>query len=109
MPRKLQIWNGRGDYSDLDGHLFICATTKKQAVDLVNKAGYSCGRFNLRELNGYFNEGCWGRDMNGIEPTPGVWFQSKADAHGECPCKIELLQFDKAHQDTCPRRPRRLI
>ncbi len=109
MPRKLQIWNGRGDYDKLDGHLFVAAYTKKQAVELMNKAGYSCGRFNLRELNVYFNEGCWGRDMNGIEPTPGVWHQSKKNALKLCPCKIELFQFDRAHNAGCPRIPKRLI
>jgi hypothetical protein len=106
---NLKVWNGRGDYSDLDGHLFVCAATKKQAVELINKAGYSCGRMNLRELNGYFNEGCWGRDMNGIAQETGVWFQSKEDASAPCPCDIPFGDFDKAHQDACPRKPRRLL
>ena len=108
MPRKLQIWNGRGDYADLDGHIFVCATTKAEAVRLVNKAGYSAGRFNLRELNTYFHEGCWGCDMNGITPEPGVWFQSEKHAHGGCDC-YPVLTFDKAHRDDCPRKPRRLV
>ena len=110
MPRKLQIWNGRGDFSfdGLNGHIFVAATTKKQAVDLVNKAGYSCGRFNLRELNGYYNESCWGRDLNGITPEVGVWFQHKDDSTKPCDC-FAPLELNKPHRADCPRKPRRLV
>jgi len=106
--RALKIWNGRGDFWKLDGHIFVCAETKTQAVKLINQAGYSSGRMNLHELNTYYNEGCWGKDMNGITPEPGVWFQPKISATESCICNIEICEFNRAHKDDCPRKPRRL-
>jgi hypothetical protein len=104
---QLKIWNGRGDYAELDGHLFVCATSRKHAVELINKAGYSAGRMNLHELDVYYSKDCWGRDMNGIKMEPGVWFQPKdADL---CICNIGLMEFDKPHKKECPKRPRRLV
>lgn len=82
MARELKIWNGRGDYDKLDGRLYICAATKKRAVELVNQAGYRCGSFNLRELNGYFAP-CWDNAMEALVPVreEGVWF-AKNDKAG---------------------------
>jgi hypothetical protein len=71
MPRKLRIWNGRGDYRKFPGHFYVCATTKKRAVELVTQAGRAF--FSMRELNEYWSE-LWGNPMKGVTPEEGVWY-----------------------------------
>lgn len=78
MPRALKIWNGRGDYHELDGHLYACATTKKEVVELITQAGYY-PNMTMRELNTYWSAGCWGTPMEGITPEKGVWFIHRKD------------------------------
>jgi hypothetical protein len=68
--KKLKIWNGRGD--GRGGHLYICATSQRQAVALVNQSGFGYG-MSLSELRDYYAEGCWGVAMNDITPEIGVW------------------------------------
>jgi hypothetical protein len=77
MPRELKIFNGRGDYgyNDLDGHLYVCATSKAEAVRLLIKAGYT--RMTIGEFNTYWHKNAWGRAMDGITPEIGVWFVPK--------------------------------
>ena len=74
MARKLIIANGRGDfgYHGLDGHLYVCAESKAEAVRLLIQAGHV--RMNIREFNEYWSKGCWGVKMEGITPEKGVWF-----------------------------------
>ena len=72
--RKLRIWNGRGDYRDFDGHFYVCAPTKKMAVELLKEAGHCW--MNMREFTRYYSE-CWGNAMATMTPEIGVWFVDK--------------------------------
>lgn len=76
MPRKLRTWNGRGDYRDFDGRFYVCATTKKRAVELLSQAGHAF--INMREFSGYYSE-CWGKGMETVTPEEGVWFSTKEE------------------------------
>jgi hypothetical protein len=77
LARKLIIANGRGDYgrNGLDGHLYVCAESKAEAVRLLIQAGYKT--MTLREFNQYWSKGCWGVMMKDITPEKGVWFVPK--------------------------------
>jgi hypothetical protein len=103
---KLEIWNGRGDYADLNGHLWVCAETRGKAVELLKQAGHR--HINLHELDGYFNRGCWGNPMFGIKREAGVWFVSKENEHESCECQPNLI-CTTPHKADCPRKPRRLV
>lgn len=91
MPRKLIIANGRGDYgrnstdrfpNGFDGHLYVCAYSKADAVRLLKEAGYET--MSLGEFNTYWSKGCWGNPMDGIAQERGVWFQRKnSGGHAE--------------------------
>ena len=74
MARKLRIWNGRGDYAKFDGHFYVCAPTKKMAVELLKQAGHLF--INMREFTTYYSE-CWGIHMEGVTPEIGVWYDGK--------------------------------
>lgn len=86
--RKLIIANGRGDYGrnrdnpafpkGFDGHMFVCAYNKADAVRLLQAAGYAT--MTIREFNIYWSKGCWGNCMDGITQERGVWFQKKNDS-----------------------------
>jgi hypothetical protein len=80
-PGKLLIANGRGDYgyNGLDGHLYVCAATKADAVRLLQQAGHK--RMTLREFNEYWSHGCWGVSMEGVAQERGVWFTPKNQEH----------------------------
>src|SRR5271157_4691760 len=68
---NLKIWNIRGDYSDFDGRFYVCAETKKRAVELLVQAGR---RFtNLNEFTKYAS-GAWGIAMGQHKREEGVWF-----------------------------------
>jgi hypothetical protein len=79
MRVKLQLWNG-GD--SRGGSYYVCATTKKNLIELLHRAGYKL--MTMRELNMYWSP-TWGNAMNGITPEIGVWFQR---SHDEKPRKI---------------------
>jgi DNA-directed RNA polymerase subunit RPC12/RpoP len=70
---NLKVWNGRGDYgyNGLDGRLYVCAATKKRAVELLQKAGHI--RMNMHEFTGYYAS-CWGIGMQHVKREEGVWF-----------------------------------
>jgi hypothetical protein len=76
LARKLRIWNGRGDYAKFDGRFYVCATTKKRAVELLAQAGHGC--INMNEFTAYYAE-AWGVRMEGIAPEEGVWFSGNDD------------------------------
>jgi hypothetical protein len=71
---KLRIWNGIGDDGDPDGHLYVCARSRQNAVNLINRAAYR--RITLETLD-KFSGNCWGKAMEGIAPKPGVWIVRK--------------------------------
>ncbi len=74
---NLKIWNGRGDYSDFDGHFYVCAPTAKRAVELLKQAGH---RFiNMHEFTGYYNAGAWGIAMRNQKREEGVWFTPEGE------------------------------
>src|SRR5271167_2339720 len=75
-PPKLRIWNGRGDYRKFDGRFYVCAPTKKLAVELLKMAWHEF--INMREFTGYYSE-AWGIHMEGVGVTReiGVWYDGK--------------------------------
>lgn len=73
-PRKLRIWNGRGDYGKFDGRFYVCAPTKKLAVELLTLAGHEA--MNMREFTAYYSE-VWGNAMKDVTPEIGVWYDGK--------------------------------
>jgi hypothetical protein len=86
LARKLIVMNGRGDYGrnrtkkfpkGFDGHFYVCAESKAEAVRLLKQAGYET--MNIRELDTYWSVGCWGTAMQSLVPIPekGVWFITK--------------------------------
>ena len=72
--RKLRIWNGRGDYRKFDGRFYVCAPTKKLAVELLALAGHFS--INMREFTTYYAE-AWGTTMESVTPEIGVWYDGK--------------------------------
>ena len=71
---NFKIWNIRGDYSDFDGRFYVCAATKKRAVELLKQAGH---RFiNMHEFVTYASE-AWGIAMRNVNREEGVWFTPK--------------------------------
>lgn len=90
MPKKLRLFNGRGDYgrNNLDGHLFVAAASKAEAVRLLKQAGYST--ITIGEFNMYWSKDAWGNNMNDITPEKGVWIQRKG-AGGHCGKPKRLL------------------
>ena len=79
---KLRIWNGIGDDGDPDGHLYVCARSRQNAVNLINRVGHR--RISLATLD-KCSRGCWGKAMEGIAPEPGVWIVRK---HGDKPERL---------------------
>ena len=73
-PRPLLIWNGRGDYHKFDGRFYVCAPTKKLAVQLLKRAGHL--HMNMREFTGYYSP-AWGIHMEGVTREIGVWYDGK--------------------------------
>jgi len=69
-PAKLRIWNGREE----DGHLYVCAATRRKAVSLINRIGYR--RMTQPKLDKYSRDE-WGNAMEGITPKSGVWIVRK--------------------------------
>lgn len=75
---KLKVWNGRGDYQQFNGRFYVCAETKKRAVELIKQAGH---RFmNMHEFTEYYSP-LWGNVMEGVKREEGVWFADKTDEH----------------------------
>lgn len=74
-PRKLHTWNGRGDYRKFPGRFYVCAPTKKLAVQLLAKAGHFF--INMKEFSDYYAE-AWGVHMENVTPEIGVWYDEKA-------------------------------
>ena len=85
-PRKLKLFNG-GDWACRGGHLYVCAYSQQDAVDLANQAyrkikGYEdrpdiCP-FTIGHVRVYWAKGCWGNPMAGIVPERGVWWRKQA-------------------------------
>lgn len=73
-PRKLRIWNGRGDYRLFVGRFYVCAPTKKLAVELLKQVGHCC--INMKEFTTHYPE-AWGNDMLDVTPEIGVWYDDK--------------------------------
>jgi hypothetical protein len=72
---KLHIWNGRGDYRQFDGRFYVCAPTKKLAVELLKQAGHQY--ITMREFTTYYSE-AWGNAMKDVTPEIGVWYDKKS-------------------------------
>lgn len=82
--KKLKIFNGPDHYfiSIATSHLYVAAYSQKDAIDLLNEAYRKYhnleGRkdvkpFTYNLLKTYWNKGCWGTNMKGIEVERGVW------------------------------------
>lgn len=68
--KKIKILNGR--WQDGKGHAYVGCYSYKHAIELLQQAGCRC---SMSEINNYWHKGCWGIDMNGIEPQLGVWLR----------------------------------
>ncbi len=69
---KLRIWNVRSDSgTELDGHLYVCATSRVKAVNLINRSGQR--HVTVRGFDKIFQSDHWGKAMKGITPKSGVW------------------------------------
>lgn len=73
-PPKLRTWNGRGDYREFKGRFYVCAPTKKLAVELLKQAGHAF--MSMREFTGYYSE-AWGIYMTNVTPEIGVWYDEQ--------------------------------
>ena len=92
MSRQLKLWNGRGGLlrkhdhcawngkrSNQDGHAYICAYSRADAVRLIEQwLGYK-PRGADAELRDYFSEGRWGENMKHVTPERGLWIQHYPD------------------------------
>lgn len=71
--RKLKLFNGRSHGTKYRRHhIYIAATSMKEAAKLVGLACYGEGCENMisvNEIRTYYNKGCWGNAMEGIIPT----------------------------------------
>ena len=83
--KKLKLFNGRAWHDTPNGRLFVCASSVREVVDLVNQVyrklkGYEnrpdITACSLRDINVYWVKGHWGKLMDGITPEKGVWFIS---------------------------------
>jgi len=72
---KLHIWDSRGDYLELDTHLYVCAASLQKAINLIKRTGYR--DLTRWELDHHFNKDCSGLVMEGIARKPGVWLVRK--------------------------------
>ena len=67
--KKLKTWNGNTFYTGNQAPAFICARTKKRAIELFKKLGPSCTAY-------YFN-GAWSQGgcdlIKSIATEEGVW------------------------------------
>lgn len=79
---KLKTWNGPGDSRRLKGHLYVCASSRAEAVELLRKAGRDF--MTLYELDTYFAK-CWGDLMRDIPHEKSVWFQRDEDRYTNIP------------------------
>ncbi|MFA5312755.1 MAG: hypothetical protein WC375_05450 [Methanomassiliicoccales archaeon] len=87
--KKLKIWNGRLYETDKSNiqylnhedserrklsrwlHCYVCATSVKHVIELAKKAGIH--GITTSEIKVYWNNGCWGKQMDGITPEVGIW------------------------------------
>lgn len=96
--RELKIWNGRAYccYNPDDprwegiqqhrGHHTIYAAAYSRA-DLRRLITEYCGRDpGETEIRKYWNEGVWGKHMEGISPQRGLWLRQ--DAPDAYPVKL---------------------
>jgi len=80
--KRLKLWNGRGWDNGTD--LYVCAYSVKDAAELASEAyrkvrGHT-DRPDIKvvtehEVRNYWNPGCWGNAMDGVEPERGVWLE----------------------------------
>lgn len=67
--KKIIIMNGRWGRGQ---HIYIGAYSVADACIICEKLSGS-SRCWRSEINNYFSKGCWGNNMNGIEPQRGAW------------------------------------
>ncbi len=89
--KKLKIWNGR-DWYCRGGHLFVCAYSQKDAVELSNEAYRKVSKSRgekttLSEVRKYWSMGYWGNDMKDITPERGVWWTPQQGGFNAQPIK----------------------
>ena len=75
--KTLKVWNGKG-FGKYDQYfIYVAAYTKKQALELINKACFN--RLDMVSYK-YFTDyyaNCWGNAMNGIIPTEPCLYVEK--------------------------------
>jgi hypothetical protein len=80
---ELKLWNGRAYccFKPSDkrwkgsergaSHAYVAAYSVADALRVITEyCGHSPGR---TEITKYWNEGCWGNSMDGVEPERGMW------------------------------------
>ncbi len=72
-----RVWNVPAD----EGHLYVCATNGRKAVNLIHRAGYG---ITSRTLARYSTDD-WGKAMKKVARKPGVWI---VRSDGEKPERI---------------------
>lgn len=76
----MRYFNGRCTGLSGNWHGYICAATKKRAVELGKLAFREC--FSMGELNNYWSE-AWGNGITaaiGVPQEEGVWIMLYGDA-----------------------------
>jgi hypothetical protein len=81
MSRSLKVFNGDSVGSPYDGHLYVCAQTIAEAVQMIKDVGYSSITRYYFDL--YWHKGVWGTIMEKNVPVrmKGVWFVPRTHAH----------------------------
>jgi hypothetical protein len=80
--KKVKMWNGGAIKSGKQWHISIGATSVRQALELIEKAGF--GYTGALHFKNYFSP-MWGNDMNGIEPEIGLWGKLDDNRHLDNP------------------------
>ena len=82
MPKKLKIWNGRGNYKEWQ-YYYVAAYSIKQAVEIINT--YGNANIGDNEIRKYFHKDCWGDAMDGIVPTEPCLYAVKSHSSYNTP------------------------
>ncbi len=82
--RKIKTWNGGAMKGGKQWHISVGATSVRQALELIEKAGF--GHMGAQHFRNYYSP-CWGNNMNGIELATGVWGKLDDNKHLDDPEK----------------------
>lgn len=94
MAKELKLWNGRASWMrkpedplwngvrvNSCTHAYVAAYSRADARRVIQE--YTGSMASDNEIKEYWNEGCWGNDMKGIDPVRGMWL-----SFGGAPVKV---------------------